>query len=286
MALLKFFNFYQETQIHLGAVENGRAIDVTASNGSGPKTRQELICGGDAAQKEIQTLLAAINTPAAPDDLVFAPPVTRPEKILCIGLNYADHSAETHMELPDSPTVFSKFANALAAHEQAIPLPKTASQYDYEAELVIVIGKKAHTLKKENALSAIFGYTIGNDLSARDLQQRTSQWLLGKTPDKFAPLGPYIVPAGEIDPANLHIQSYVNGKIRQNGHTSQMIFDCAYIVSYLSQYMTLQPGDIIFTGTPSGVILGYPPEKQLWLKAGDEVRVKIEKIGELTNRLM
>ena len=283
---MKFFNFYQGNDIHLGAVENDRAIDVTAAKGRAPKNMKELLVGGLPAEKSVQELFSAINTPLAPADLIFAPPILQPGKILCIGLNYADHSEETHMQLPAAPTIFSKFSNALAAHNQAIPLPKTASQYDYEAELVIVIGKKTHNVKTENAIASVFGYTIGNDLSARDLQTRTSQWLLGKTLDKFAPIGPYLVPANEVDPANLRIQSYVNGQLRQDSNTSKMIFDCAYIISYISQYMTLHPGDIIFTGTPAGVILGYPPEKQIWLKAGDKVTVRIEKLGELTNQLI
>ena len=286
MNSLKFFNFYQEGKIHLGAVKNGTAIDVTAAKGNAPKTMQELISGGPDAQKQVQELFAGGNTTEVQGDIAFAAPVTRPEKILCIGLNYAEHTAETCMQMPDFPTVFSKFNNALAAHAQTVTLPEGARQFDYEAELVIVIGKEAKNLTKENALSAVFGYTIGNDLSARDLQLRTSQWLLGKSPDEFAPLGPYIVPASEIDPSNLQIQTLVNGETRQNSNTSKMIFDCAYVVSYLSQYMTLQPGDVIFTGTPSGVILGYPPEKQVWLKSGDEITIKIEKIGELTNRLI
>ncbi len=286
MIFLKFFNFYSDSKLHLGAMKEGRAIDLTASRGHAPKSMEELFhCGPDSYQK-IDALFAAINTPAVPDTPDFAVPVLHPEKILCIGLNYAEHSEESHMELPSSPTVFSKFSNALTAHNHAIPLPKSASQFDYEAELVIIIGKKAQHIKKEQAHTVIFGYTVGNDLSARDLQLKTSQWLLGKTPDKFAPIGPYVVPASDIDPQNLQIQSFVNGKLRQSSHTSKMIFDCQTIVSYLSDYMTLQPGDLIFTGTPAGVILGYPPEKQQWLRPGDEVTIKIEKIGELTNRLI
>lgn len=138
---------------------------------------------------------------------------------------------------------------------------------------------------KEDALDYVFGYTIGNDFSARDLQMRTPQWLIGKTFDGFAPLGPYIVPAAEANPAHFHVQSFVNGELRQDSNTNDLIFDCATIVSYLSQYMTLKPGDVIFTGTPSGVILGYPEDQQVWLKAGDTVTVKIDGIGELTNTL-
>lgn len=147
-----------------------------------------------------------------------------------------------------------------------------------------MIGKEAKNIAPEEALAYVFGYTIGNDLSARDLQLRTSQWLIGKTLDHFAPIGPYLVTADEIDPQNLAITCTVNGEIRQSASTNAMIFDCATIVSYLSHLMTLKPGDIIFTGTPSGVILGYPEDKQIWLQAGDQVEVTIEKLGSLSNR--
>ena len=202
---------------------------------------------------------------------MYAPVVTKPEKIICVGLNYADHAKEANMDIPDYPVLFSKFNNALAAHKQVISLPKKAEKFDYEAELVIVMGKEATKVSKEEALSYVFGYTVGNDFSARDLQFRTGQWLLGKSCDDFAPIGPYIVTSDEIDPQNLEISCKVNGEIRQSAHTRDMIFDCATIISYLSQYMTLKPGDLIFTGTPEGVIVGYPEEQQQWLKSGDEV---------------
>ena len=162
-------------------------------------------------------------------------------------------------------------------------LPKDAEKFDYEAELVIVIGKEASKVSKEDALSYVFGYTVGNDFSARDLQFRSGQWLLGKSCDDFAPIGPYVVTRDEIDPQNLEIKCTVNGELRQSANTRDMIFDCATIISYVSQYMTLKPGDIIFSGTPDGVILGYPTERQQWLKKGDEVIVSIEHIGELVN---
>ena len=189
------------------------------------------------------------------------------------------------MDKPLYPILFSKFNNALAAHGQKITLPKSARKYDYEAELIVVIGKEASSVTKEEALSYVFGYTCGNDLSARDLQFRTGQWLLGKTCDRFAPIGPYIVTADAIDPSDLNITCVVNGKVRQSGNTSDMLFDCADIISYASEYMTLKPGDLIFTGTPSGVITGEPADKRIWLKPGDEITVSIEKIGSLTNTL-
>lgn len=164
-------------------------------------------------------------------------------------------------------------------------MPESAEKFDYEAELVIIIGKEARNVSKEEALSYVFGYTIGNDFSARDLQMRTGQWLLGKTCDGFAPIGPYITTADEINPNNLKVQCKVNNEIRQSANTRDMIFDCATIISYVSKHMTLKPGDIIFTGTPSGVILGYPEDKQSWLKSGDEIKINIENLGTLVNVL-
>ena len=151
--------------------------------------------------------------------------------------------------------------------------------------MIIVIGKEAANVSKDEALSYVFGYTVGNDLSARDLQFRSGQWLLGKTCDEFGPIGPYLVTADELNSSNLDIECKVNGVVRQSANTSNMIFDCATIVSYLSEHMTLKPGDIIFSGTPEGVVIGYPEDQQDWLKSGDIVEVSIENIGTLVNVL-
>jgi len=214
----------------------------------------------------------------------FAPVVPRPEKILCVGLNYRKHAEEAGMPIPQVPILFSKFANSLAGHRAKIKLLPTdiASNFDYEVELVIVIGKKAVNVKEEDALKYVFGYCNGNDLSSRDLQLRTTQWMLGKIQDGFAPIGPWLVTADQIpNPNSLQVETRVNGELRQNENTADMIYHCAHIVSYCSKYLTLKPGDIIFTGTPSGVILGYPPEKRVWLKPGDKVTTTIEKLGTL-----
>lgn len=286
---MKLVNFKLGEQIRLGIKSEQGIIDIeqagTDYSLEVPTTIEQVIAGGEKillqlgelAKKEVKT----INE----EKLVYAPCVIKPEKIVCVGLNYVSHTEESKMDIPTSPVLFSKFNNALAAHNQTIRLPKTAEKFDYEAELVIVIGKEAVDVSKEEALSYVFGYTVGNDLSARDLQFQTGQWLLGKTCDHFAPIGPYLVTADEVDPTNLDIECRVNGVVRQFANTRDMIFDCATIVSYLSQHMTLKPGDIIFTGTPSGVILGYPEEQQQWLKSGDEVIVSIEKLGSLVNVL-
>jgi 2-keto-4-pentenoate hydratase/2-oxohepta-3-ene-1,7-dioic acid hydratase in catechol pathway len=213
----------------------------------------------------------------------FAPAVPRPGKIICVGLNYRRHAQETGNPIPPVPILFSKYHNTLVGHRGRIPLPvKVSSQFDYEVELVVVIGRKARDVSESEALSCVFGYANGNDFSARDLMRVTSQLMLGKTCDGFAPLGPWLVTADQIpDPQNLKIATYVNGEQRQNSNTSDMIYSCAQIVSYCSRHLTLMPGDIIFTGTPQGVILGYPPEKRVWLKPGDTVVTEVEKCGRL-----
>ncbi|MCM3570305.1 fumarylacetoacetate hydrolase family protein [Neobacillus mesonae] len=286
---MKFVNFKADGQIRLGIKTDKGIVDVEqaakAYHLDAPLTIEQVIASGEKGlsqlaeltNKDIQTILE--------EEIVYAPCVTQPEKILCVGLNYVNHAEESKMDIPTSPIIFSKFNNALAAHNQKIPLPKSSEKVDYEAELVIVIGKEAVNVSTEDALSHVFGYTVGNDLSARDLQFRSSQWLLGKSCDSFAPIGPYLVTADEIDPNSLEVTCKVNGSLRQSANTKDMIFDCATIISYLSQHMTLMPGDIIFSGTPDGVILGYPEDQQVWLKSNDEVEISIENIGTLVNVL-
>ncbi|MCY0876924.1 MAG: fumarylacetoacetate hydrolase family protein [Firmicutes bacterium] len=220
------------------------------------------------------------------ESLVFAPCVPDSAKIVCVGTNYRKHAQEAGLPVPETPLLFAKLANTLAAHRATITLPASAQQVDYEAELAIVIGERTQRISEKEALSHVFGYCNANDLSARDLQFRTSQWFLGKNVDGFCPVGPYLVTADEIgDPDALTVRCEVNGEVRQHSTTADMIFSCAQIVSYVSQHMTLAPGDLILTGTPSGVVLGYPPERQVWLADGDEVTVEVEKLGRLMNLL-
>lgn len=286
---MKFVNVKVGEEIHLGIKSESGIIDVTEAAAvhalAVPANLEAVIAAGEVGWAQLSDLMAMELQTLPEEVVVYAPCVLNPEKIICIGLNYVSHREECKIELPTVPIVFSKFNNTLAAHNQIIALPKTAEKFDYEAELVIVIGKEAVNVSPEDALSYVFGYTIGNDLSARDLQFRTGQWLLGKTCDHFAPIGPYLVTADEVDPGNLDISCTVNGVTRQAANTRDMIFNCATLISYLSQYMTLKPGDIIFSGTPGGVVLGYPEDQQQWLKAGDIVTVSIEKLGSLQNTL-
>ena len=215
--------------------------------------------------------------------IAYGPVVTRPEKIICIGLNYRRHAAEVGAPIPKQPILFNKYNNALACHNGTVRLPvEVAKKFDYEVELVIVIGREAKNVGEADALSYVAGYTIGNDFSARDLQLETGgQWMIGKTPDQFAPVGPYLVTADQVDPDNLKLECRVNGETRQSSNTSDMIYSSPQLVSFISRHMTLKPGDIIFTGTPEGVIVGKPKEQQEWLNVGDTVACSIEKLGEL-----
>ncbi len=217
--------------------------------------------------------------------LQLGPSVHNPEKILCVGLNYRRHAEESGSEVPEVPVLFSKFNNALAGHREPITLPKHVETYDYEVELAVVIGRPAKYVPEHKALDYVLGYCNANDVSARELQMRTSQWLLGKTLDKFCPIGPYLVTTDEIDdPQALSARSWLNGELRQDSNTSDMIFTVAEIVSYFSQYMLLKPGDVILTGTPEGVILGM--EEKVWMKPGDVVSVEVGNLGKLTNPLV
>ena len=233
-----------------------------------------------------QLAAAGQEAPQAESELQLAPSVYRPGKIIAVGLNSRRHAQETGSPIPQTPILFSKFNNTLAAACDPVKLPSVASQYDYEVELGVVIGRQAHYVEKERALEYVLGYCTANDLSARDLQFRTSQWLLGKTLDRFCPVGPYLVTRDEVpDPQKLGLRSWLNGELRQNSNTGDMIFSVAEIVSYASRYMTLEPGDLIITGTPEGVILGMP-EPRTWLKAGDEVAVEVEGLGRLVTPLV
>ena len=216
------------------------------------------------------------------EDVRFLPPIPNPEKIICIGLNYRDHAEEQSLSLPQNPLIFAKFSSSLIGYDDEIELPAISQKVDPEAELCVVMLKSGKELSPEGAREAIAGYTIGNDVSARDLQFSDKQWVRGKSCDTFAPCGPFLVTEDEIgDPHQLNIKLSVNGKVQQSSNTQHLIFDCYTLVSYISQSITLKTGDLIFTGTPGGVgVFRKPP---VFLKAGDVVEVSIEKIGTLRN---
>lgn len=238
----------------------------------------------DAASKSNAAQKAFVKE----ESIEYGPVVTHPEKIVCVGLNYRRHAMEVGMPIPKQPILFNKYNVALNHHKGTIKLPvEVAKKFDYEVELVMVIGREAKNVSEADALSYVAGYCTGNDFTARDLQLETGgQWMIGKTPDQFAPLGPYLVTAEQIDPDNLKIECRVNDETRQSSNTSDFIFNSRRMISYISRHITLKPGDIIFTGTPEGVIQGHPKDKQVWLKPGDKVACSLEKLGELKFELV
>lgn len=293
---MKLLTFKESDELRLGVKTDKGVLCVKRAaesfNVEAPKTIEAVFNGG----KEALAALAALVKQALEsgndallldeESLKIGPAVPNPGKIICVGLNYKKHAEESNMPIPKFPVLFNKFGNSIAAHQDEIKLHWDSNENDYEAELAIVIGKEAKDVSKEEALDYVFGYCNANDLSCRDLQFRTGQWLLGKALDGYCPVGPYVVTSDEVgDPHNLTIKAIVNGEVRQNSNTGDMIFKCDEIVSYISKYVTLQPGDLILTGTPEGVAMGYPEDvrQQYYLKAGDEVTIEIEKLGRLTN---
>jgi 2-keto-4-pentenoate hydratase/2-oxohepta-3-ene-1,7-dioic acid hydratase in catechol pathway len=213
----------------------------------------------------------------------WLPPVRNPEKIICIGLNYRDHAAESGMDLPREPVFFNKYNNALVGSSGPVILPSNATQVDYEAELAVVIGRTAKRVPEENAMDFVAGFSVMHDVSARDWQFRTGQWVSGKTFDTFAPLGPYLVTPDEVaDPHALNIRLTLNGKVMQDSNTRNLIFGIPALISYLSQIFTLVPGDIISTGTPPGV--GFARKPPVFLRSGDVVEISVENIGVMKHR--
>jgi 2-keto-4-pentenoate hydratase/2-oxohepta-3-ene-1,7-dioic acid hydratase in catechol pathway len=248
---------------------NGTIFDLIRSSGS-----------------ELADLTSSVNEAKNFEEINFKnfdAPINNPSKIMAIGLNYIDHVSESKMEVPKTPIVFTKFPNSITGPTDTIKIPKRLTEkVDYEVELAVVIGKEGKNISKEEALKYVFGYTIVNDISARDLQFADGQWVRGKSLDTFCPMGPVIVTSDEIkDPQNLKLICEVNGEKLQNDSTNNMIFGVADLVSILSEAFTLQPGDIIATGTPSGV--GFTRKPPIYLKDGDIVKTWIERIGELIN---
>jgi 2-keto-4-pentenoate hydratase/2-oxohepta-3-ene-1,7-dioic acid hydratase in catechol pathway len=280
-------------------LDNDAVIDVRKARQllgiAAPLTLEELLKEGNASG--LNKLIAAAQTSRRAKgamvkelSITFGRLFRNPGKIVCIGLNYRAHVQETNEKLPNVPILFNKYNNALAAHNCTIELPPrdVAYKFDYETELLIVIGKKARHVSEADALSYVAGYCTAHDFSARDLQLETpsGQWMIGKTLDNFGPIGPYFVSADLVeDPNNLKIETHVNGEERQSSNTSFMIFNPQKLIAYVTKMWTLEPGDIIWSGTPQGVILGYPKDKQVWLKAGDEIVSTIEKLGSLRFKL-
>ena len=285
---MKLMMFDHAGVAKLGAVLGDGVIDLKAADPSLPDSILGLIEGGDAALAKAK---AAAN--GAPDaaklslaNVVPALPIGRPEKFICIGLNYALHAKEGGHEIPTYPSIFLRLPNSIIPAGADVIRPKCSEQLDYECELTIIIGKGGRHIAEDKALEHVFGYTMFNDVSVRDFQRKTAQWTPGKNFDATGPFGPHIVTAVDLPAgaSGLRIMTRVNGNIMQDSNTSDMIFSTARIVSVLSEFMTLSPGDVIATGTPSGVAHARKPPA--WMKAGDTVEVEIEGIGVLSNRIV
>jgi 2-keto-4-pentenoate hydratase/2-oxohepta-3-ene-1,7-dioic acid hydratase in catechol pathway len=290
-----FLTFEQENELHLGVKQNGRVVDLTAAARSPlgraleiPRSPANLFALGLDAVRRIEALMADGATRAdlvlEDEGLIYGPPVPAPGKIVCVGRNYRKHAEEMDARVPTEPLLFSKYGNAIASTGEAIDITGL-EEVDYEAELAVVIGRRGKKIPEAESLGYVFGYCNANDLSERALQYRSSQFLIGKSLDGFLPIGPYLMTADEVaDPQQLKVRGWLNGELRQESHTSRMVFPVAHIVSYISTYMTLEPGDLILTGTPEGVIKGR--EDKMWLRDGDEYVVEVGPLGTLRNQMV
>lgn len=266
----------------VGVVVGEQVVALGDHFADAPATMIELIREWALWQPQLAELAASAVTGTPLAQVTLLAPVPRPGKLLGIGLNYADHVAESGMDMPADQLWFAMMSKAANGPYAPVDLPRVSEALDYEAEMVFIVGQRARHLSPEQARQAIFGYCVGNDVSVRDWQLRTSQFLLGKTFDSHAPFGPWIVTADEVgDPHTLGIRCFVNGEQRQASNTDQLIFDCYQQVAHLSKVMTLEPGDVIFTGTPGGIGGGFKPPR--WLREGDRVRVEIDGLGMLEN---
>jgi 2-keto-4-pentenoate hydratase/2-oxohepta-3-ene-1,7-dioic acid hydratase in catechol pathway len=238
--------------------------------------------GGTEAQKKVEAFTAAAPATVPLGSVKLCAPLPDPLKILCMGLNYRDHAKEANLEVPKYPVIFAKYSNTVIGSGDNIVLPKNSHKPDYEAEFGFVIGKRARHIRAEDWRNYVFGYMNCNDVSARDYQMSVTQWTMGKNFDTFAPMGPYLVSADEIDdPHNLNISLTLNGETMQSSNTRELIFKIPETVEFLSSVMTLEPGDVVLTGTPAGV--GFSRKPPRWLTPGDEVVVRVEGLGELRN---
>ena len=295
MKLVRFSTNGREPR--LGAIQGDRIADLQASLAATltrrgvlrageiasalvPASTRAFLEGGAAAEDAIAGIKEWVTVPAASARLHA--PINDPGKFICIGLNYRDHAEEANQPIPKEPPIFAKWSNAIIDPGEPILKPRGSQQLDWEVELGVVIGRTARFVPREKALDYVAGYTIINDVSARDFQFIGSQWMAGKIPESFAPVGPYIADHSEVpDPHVLELRLWVNGKQMQSGNTKTFIFDVRYLVSYLSNLMTLSPGDLIATGTPPGV--GFARKPPVFLQPGDTCRLEITGLGQIEN---
>jgi 2-keto-4-pentenoate hydratase/2-oxohepta-3-ene-1,7-dioic acid hydratase in catechol pathway len=290
--ILRLVTFQKGDEVRLGIERDERIVDLTAgwsavTSTGVPSGMRELLALGEEGLQAARHVAEQGESSYAADEVKLLAPVHDPRKIICIGLNYRDHAEESGATAPPEPVVFCKYPSALVGPEADIVLPPVSKEVDYEAELVAVIGTAGRNIAKKDARRHIAGYTCGHDVSARDWQLKKpgGQWMMGKTFDTFAPLGPALVTADEVpDPHALTIRLRLNGEVMQDSNTSRLIFSVDDLVAYLSQVFTLEPGDLLFTGTPAGV--GFARKPPVLLKAGDVTEVEIERLGTLRNRVV
>ncbi|HLH03897.1 MAG TPA: fumarylacetoacetate hydrolase family protein [Bryobacteraceae bacterium] len=278
---MRIVTFEAGGQVHPGVISGEFVLDLAAA---GFLTTLDFIKHDRLALDKVEKLIAEvpIEQRYKLNSVRLLAPIPRPSKLICVGLNYMDHAKETGAEVPKVPTIFNKFATSVIGPGENIVLPRVSKSPDYEAELAFVIGQGGRHIRAQDWKDHVFGYTILNDVSARDYQKATSQWLMGKTFDTFAPLGPWIVTADEIaDPHDLNIELEIGGEILQDSNTRELIFKIPDLIAFLSSVFTLEPGDIVSTGTPAGV--GFTRKPPRYLQAGEEVVVRIQSIGELRN---
>ncbi len=280
---MKLATYQSDRGPRVAGVRNGEYVDLNAADVRVPSCIKELLAEGpDGLARAADAL--AIGDAIPEGQIELLPPVPSPEKIICVGLNYADHARETGKDLPSEPLIFNKFPTTISTAGRPIVLPSLSQEVDFEAELVLVIGVGGRNIAKKDAAGHIAAYCCGNDVSARDWQltKPGGQWLLGKSFDTFAPIGPTMLSADEVpDPGNLKIQLRLNDQVMQDSSTDQLIFSVETLIEYISGVCTLKPGDLIFTGTPPGV--GVARKPPVFLKPGDTVEVEIEKLGVLSN---
>ncbi len=285
---MRLVTFAHDGATRLGALRTTdgrqRIVDLNRAEPRLPTDMIDLLqAGPDRLALAREALTRAPATAGLdPEAVTLKAPILHPSKIMCIGLNYRDHAAESDQPLPDYPTLFAKYPSSVIGHGERIVLPTLSTQVDYEGELAVVIGRRAREVSHADALRYVAGYAPFNDVSARDFQHRTSQWTIGKTFDTFAPIGPALVTADEVpDPQTLDLRVLIGEEVLQSSHTGQMVFSVADLIAYLSAVMTLEPGDIIATGTPGGVGAARKPPR--YLRPNETVRVEIEGLGCLEN---
>jgi 2-keto-4-pentenoate hydratase/2-oxohepta-3-ene-1,7-dioic acid hydratase in catechol pathway len=285
---VRLITFEKDGRPVLGVRRKDELVDLSIAAPWLPQYLVPLLAGGTAAMAQIKTAagMAPSRAIIPPEEVTYLPPVTHPGKIICLGLNYAEHAAECRFQKPPCPILFARFASTLVGHRSPLVRPGCSAQFDYEGELVVIIGKTGRSIVRSDALSLVGGYSIFNDASVRDFQFKTPQWTMGKNFDRTGGFGPECVTADELPPGatGLRLQTRLNGAVMQEAHTSDMIFDVAEAIAFITQAMTLNPGDLVVMGTPGGI--GWARDPQVFMQAGDVCEVEIEGIGTLRNPIV